>query len=501
MPTRLGRHFRLFGGVAFLLCVTLLVTLFVPWSDLRTRANGASRPLKPANPYNVVLISLDTVRADHLSCYGYQRRTTPHLDELAEDGLRFRNCAATSNWTLPTHASMFTGLYPESHGARFYSPEEIGSGYEEEQETEGRLPEKCLTLAEILNTAGYRTGAIVANFGYLGHKFQLDQGFEHYDATRGQPPEWYRKADVITDEATRWLHDQQFQSRPFFLCLNYMDPHHPYNPPPSTMSSLAPQYTLQDDLVPREESYFREIMVKTSLERKELPEGGWEWLTARYDGEIAFMDGEIGRLMDYLRSNDLYDETLIIVTADHGEGLGEHNTLGHCFRMHEPVLAVPLLVKLPLNSETGVRDERASHVDILPIVLDVLGIPSPAELPGRSLNQLKAEPARDVFATKHFDQKMATYLPPLNQKQSVLYRGPLKYIEYPAKEPELFDLLNDPQELVNLAKQKPELVRELASAMKRHQRNCPAVSNYEQAINTESSSDSLKALRELGYIQ
>jgi len=502
MKSLFGRHPRFIGGVlAIALCLGVVVSSSTLWSSHSPQTDNSTVQPGHSQHYNVILISLDTVRADHLSCYGYGRRTTPNLDRLAEDSIRFQRCIASSNWTLPTHASMFTGLYPEAHGARFYAPEEAGGVPDYENGIAGRLTDHGTTLAEILNAAGYRTGAILANHGYLGTRFQLDQGFEHYDVRRGHPPEWYRKADEITFEAIRWLHDQQFHKRPFFLCLNYMDPHHPYNPPSEFMQAMAPEFKQEDELTPYEESYFRELIKLVSLERKPLPENLRHWLTARYDAELAFMDQEIGQLLEILRENDLYDETLIIVTADHGEALGEHTTLAHCFRMHEPEVAVPLIVKLPMNSETGVRTALSSHIDILPITLEVLGMQIPSELHGVPLSQLKGGSTRDVFSTKHFDIRMSMSLPPLNQKQSVLYRGSLKYIEYPAGQAELYNLMTDPQELHNLASQEPELVQEMAASLVRHRRECQPISEYEPPNGLDEPSDGSNALRELGYVQ
>ena len=217
--------------VAALLLVVATSGLLV----LRSRfwqSNSRSR-------WNVVLIVLDTARADHLSCYGYARPTTPQLEGLCKEAIRFEHCVATSNWTLPTHASLLTGLYPSQHGARFLSPTEDPAVTPEQ--CEGSLPEECQTLAERLRDLNYQTGAVCANFGYLHRRFRLDQGFQHYDARPGTLNSIISPcadAAEITDEAVRWLGSLKAEE-PFFLLLNYMDPHHPYNPPPDNLQRVC----------------------------------------------------------------------------------------------------------------------------------------------------------------------------------------------------------------------------------------------------------------------
>lgn len=439
--------------------LTLATAILVAAGLLAARWASQSAPqiaLKPGR-FNVVLISLDTTRADHLSCYGYDRPTTPHLDSLADEGLLFEHCVAVSNYTLPTHASMLTGLYAEAHGARLLLPEECGNF--DPGAPGGVLADACITLAEALSQHGYRTGAVLANHGFLHPRYQLDQGFDHYDARAGSVHYAYRPAAEITQEAIAWL--QRAPDRPFFLFLNYMDPHHPYNPPPP----YAQRFVGGDSEAwqPRSEAYFREIIVDVTLKGKSIPDELAQWLTDRYDGELAYMDAAVGRLIQWLREQGLYEKTIFLVTSDHGEALGEHSVRGHGFRLYEPELAVPMILKLPGQGHRGKRRDRVSHVDCTPTILECLGIEMDVPFHGRSMLHVDL---RDVFATKHPDVKMSEARVPLDQIQRAIYRGSLKYLEYSDAPPELYDLQRDPYEQRNLASSRPDDVAALSEALR-----------------------------------
>jgi len=466
--------------------VLMLAFWLVGCSD--TTAPPASQIGRP----NVVLISLDTTRRDHLSCYGYPRPTTPEIDTVAAESLLFTNSWANSNWTLPTHASLLTGLYPDTHGARFLSPDEVGD--HALTQYEGKLLPSCPTAAELLGQSGYRTGAVLANYGYLSRRFKLDRGFEHYDARRGRAPCWYRSGSEITDEALRWL--KNADDRPFFLFVNYMDAHLPYNPPPEYVKRFATHYT-DADLMPLPEAYFRELFLEENVRRSPLDESRRTWLADRYDGGLAYMDAQVGRLIAGLRALGAYDNTLIVITSDHGESLGEHATWGHCMRLFEPELTVPLIVKSPGDGARGVRSDPAQSVDVLPTILATLSLPKPPEVAGRSLLEV-AE--CDIFAKKHLDLRMQSFPSPVNQHQWAMYRGPLKYLEFSAGPPELYDLSTDPGELNNLASSRQSDVETLAEALESWRDRTCAHDPYEPAYANASQEDA-EALRELGYAQ
>ncbi|MBX7168209.1 MAG: sulfatase-like hydrolase/transferase [Pirellulales bacterium] len=444
-------------------------------------------------PQHVLLISLDTLRPDHLSCYGYTRPTSPRLDALAAESWRFAHCAGVSNWTLPTHASLFTGLYPDVHGAKFLTPDEV-EGVTTLNST-GVLLDECVTLAERLLAAGFQTAAVVANWGYLGRIYQVDQGFETYDVRAADASyQAYRTAETITDAAIRFLDTRD--ERPFCLFLNYMDTHHPYNPPSDYLDRF--ETDPQVERTPKPTEFYAELMTDIAFERREANPETFRWITNRYDASIAYLDHHLGRLFDELRRRGLYEDTLVIVTSDHGEGLGEHQVFGHCFRMYENELAVPLIVKLPGHNDPQIVGERVSQIDVLPTVIDVLELPARDEaLDGQSL--LDPRP-RDLLAKKDTDLRLVEAPRPLNQTQWAVYRGPLKLIEYAAGPVELYDLATDPAEATNLADQRPDEVRDLRAAIAGFRQRLAPIAPLTSAIQARDP-EAMRALRELGYAQ
>ena len=303
IPTRFGLPLLAVSSIAF---------LFPPGCGKNCRD-------KP----NVILITLDTTRADHLGAYGYGGDTSPNLDALAEQSLVFSRARSTSSWTLPAHASLFTGQFPHQHGVRYDTEGTISL---EDAISEGSrthlyqpyrvrgIDPETPTLAELMRLRRYRTGAVVAG-PWLMRPFGLDRGFEHYDEG-GITSYAGRRADEVTDAAVDWLGTTEFEEHErFFLFLNYFDPHVPYEPPGASTDPEDP--------------------------------------VAAYDDEIRFMDRQLGRLFDELEAQGLFDSTLIVVTGDHGELLGERDRWGHGRYLDEVLIRVPLLLKMPGNGERG----------------------------------------------------------------------------------------------------------------------------------------------------
>ena len=326
----------------------LLLSVATAWKSLDalestapSRADLADLPgpASPAAP-NLVLVVLDTVRADHLAPYGYARVTTPHLDAFARDeATRFTQARSSSSWTLPSHASLFTGLLPSEHGAAYPG------------ETAHPLRGEVVTLAERLRAAGYETAAVVANTLFIVPRLGMDQGFGHFDDRRGSfvgdylaLPQLaglrlavghtpYRSAREITEAALQWLDarspsEGRLAARPFFLMLNYMDAHRPYLPPSpfdKAFSDEVPEYALK-------------------------PERKLHLLL--YDRELMHLDSQLARLLERLRERGLFENTVVVVTADHGEAFGEHGRYGHSGTLFEELVHVPLYVK-PAGAASG----------------------------------------------------------------------------------------------------------------------------------------------------
>jgi len=365
-----------------------------------------------SDPPNVVLITIDTVRPDHLGCYGHKFIETPYLDALAAAGVRFTNAYTPVPITLPAHSVMLTGTYPMRTGMHDFSG--------------NRLNASQPTLATLLHAKGYTTGAVLGS-AVLDSRFGLNRGFDfyydHFDFSRLDEKNidaMMRPGNEVTDLALRWLEGNR--RKPFLLWVHLYDAHHPYNPPSPYLQ---------------------------------------KYRNRPYDGGIAFVDAQVGRVVSYLKTKGLYDRTLIVVAADHGEGLGEHGEKTHGFFIYDTTLHVPLIFKLPsgIGPQKSVVADAANLADILPTVLDIMGTSSPKEVQGRSLVPSMAGKPTTTEAANYAE----TYLPRIHFNWSEL-RG-VRFRQYhfiDAPRPELYDLSTDPHELKNLYSTK----RAVASVMR-----------------------------------
>ncbi|KAA3604875.1 MAG: hypothetical protein DWQ01_19910 [Planctomycetota bacterium] len=421
LPRLASRQDRSLGLWTFGGLVTLAACFLLPWGLAtwlyqvpempgRTAAFYNQSRMNPGAPSNlespgppsaerpdVVLVTLDTTRVDHLTPYGYDRDTSPHLAEFAQEAVRFDQAYAASSWTVPTHASMFTGLFPYSHGARYKSAaEQEKEGGDISSEKFGTwirpLDPEHTTMAEILRAYGYRTGAFVAG-RYMGKEFGMVQGFDWYDdrMVTGVGPRlalyhWvdrylfplepdvlrfghgYRRADEVNESVFRWL-DQDQEGR-HFLFVNYFDAHSPYWPL-RAYKNLFPGSELTVDVGDTVEYYYELLQGK-----READPNAQKWVKSQYDAELRFQDHHMGALFQRLKDDGRWDQSLVIVLADHGEHLGEHNIVGHGFTLNAQVSHIPLLVKFPKADgvEAAVRDYPVHQVDLLPTVLKRLGL-------------------------------------------------------------------------------------------------------------------------------
>ncbi len=286
----------------------------------------------PSLPPSIVLITLDTTRPDHLGCYGYARATSPSLDLFAEAAVLYENAYATSSWTLPSHASLFTGLLPMQHGAQSVPKgpnRSLGYGVRP-------LTESVTTLAELLGHAGYRTAAVVAGPA-LRSELGVAQGFEIYEDKL--PQHSGKRAQQVTEEATALL--KGFGTEPYFLFVNFFDPHSPYRPPPPFDEGLPPSANkgLGKALVER---LGAGVSPRPISELEPSLRAVLSTMVAGYDAEITYMDHYLGRLLEAISAAPRGDQTLIIVTGDHGESFGEHNYESHGAHLYEHNERVPL---------------------------------------------------------------------------------------------------------------------------------------------------------------
>ena len=443
-------------------------------------------PARPSRP-NVLLITLDTTRWDHLSCYGYPDKTTQHIDALAQDGLRYEHAITPSTWTLPAHASIFTGMLPTHHRAHFSFDESIDPAKIEGPMFLPLHPE-LPTLPVALKEAGYETAGIIAA-PLLGAKFGFGRGFDHYDDRLPVDKGFERDADEVSNLAIARLNEHRASGgdAPFFLFLNYFDAHSPYQPP-------APWGN--PDVTEEQYDLYGGLYNGVNSGTRDLSDDEQRLLLSQYDREIKFMDHEVGRLLDEMKRMGLYDSTMIIITSDHGESFGEHRLLEHGRALYEELVRVPLIVKYPSwDARNGVVGRRVSTLAIAPTILKYIGAPVPKTSSETTLDdsghRLVSEIYRDISWMVAFGDRF-------DRDQKVIYDGDHKWIWDSNGAHELYDVATDPAEQNNLWGQLPDRERRLKGAL------TPLIeeSNQLSTLSTPELDKELKdRLRALGYIK
>jgi len=379
---------------------------------------------------DVIVIVLDTLRADHVSAYGYDRPTTPNLDALGAEATGFTRAKATAPWTLPSHASLFTGLYPFEHTAHTVP---LAATRDDSTLIDNvrPLPDAAVTVAEVLAEAGYQTAGIVANPVFLAPRYNVQQGFATWDVG-------LRRADEVNRDALAWL-DARDPDRPFFLFLNYMDVHNPYNTatPQPEVASLeeTDSRALLDELHP--------LVMPGD---REPPADRLAVLRDQYDVALRNLDDGLGELVDALRARGLYDDVLLVITSDHGEYLGEHRLLAHSKDVYEPVMAIPLWTRAP-GQTTGALETSPTSLAQVPSLLA-------AHCPAlAAVDWPTPWPAPLVLAENHFTRLKDLREPWAHRFQRsrwVAYRDDRKYIQSSDGDLEAYDLARDPAEATNL---------------------------------------------------
>lgn len=449
--------------------------------------------VEPPHPErNIILISIDSLRADHVGCYGYRtpsgENTTPALDNFAQRASRFLHAYAASPWTLPSHVTMFTGLYADTHAVN--TPKSV-------------LGENTDPLAAILKRSGYRTGAIVCA-PLMAKYFGLHQGFDDYDMDLiGITPRRASEVKVgpdVTRKALEWLDKQQDQ--PFFLFLHYWDVHYDYNPPDEYVTLFDPDYQGQMDGMNIAE---RQDVVPG------IPQRDLQHLVALYDAEIRYTDDALAQLLAGLAQRGLDRNTAIIITSDHGDEFLDHGGIGHTRTCYEELVRIPLLVSVPwLTAQPLTIDEPVGLVDLLQTILELLdiGYANPA-LQGQSLVSLLLdgrpfEKQRFLYAETlqgEFtdDPKLFRWSTMITPKQFKLHRWlrSNKRADWV-----LFDLQANPAETEPVGEKKPVILRKLQEAMKKELEDHRKLKEEIQAgAERELDPELEKNLRGLGYLQ
>ncbi|HKW35548.1 MAG TPA: sulfatase-like hydrolase/transferase [Candidatus Acidoferrum sp.] len=422
-----------------------IIPLILCWFLAAAAAIGGDGKTEKISRPDVFLITIDTLRSDHVYCYGYKRIRTPAIDELAKHGIRFAQAFTPSPITNTSHTSILTGLLPSSHGVSDFGVP---------------LTANHSTLAEILNKEGYGTAAFIGSVILDSSKLApgLDRGFQFYDnfpEKTGTKSRWgrlERRGMDVVQRAENWL--SAHEKAPHFVWVHLYDPHDPYDPP-------SPYSDIYKDRL--------------------------------YDGEIAYADSALNHFITYLKKRNWYEEALVIVIGDHGEGLGEHGEDTHGIFLYDSTTHVPLIVKLPNEQEAGkVIQQQVRTTDIVPTILELLGIPSPAGLDGISLKPMFLDagaPSRTVYGETDYPLRFGWA--PL---RSIRDAG-FKFIEAPR--PEFYDLRADPEELSNHYVPWDAEVRKLRKMLAESRGALPQA---EKPSATAVTPGTIAELRALGYL-
>lgn len=415
------------------------------WANCR-RGDQSPR-LKGKEAFNLLLMTIDALRADHVGAYGFSSARTPTIDRLAETGIVFRNCYASVPLTMPSHATIMTGREPPAHRVR----------------TDGAdsLPESAATLAAAMKSSGWETCAVVGSYR-LHSKFGLGTGFDLYDDSLdyGQIVPNLNTAvaaDKVFLKFRAWL--EQGPPQKFFAWVNFSDPRLPYEPPPA--------FAAEFDRDP-------------------------------YSGEVAHVDHYLGEIVGLLESRKVLDRTVVVIAGSHGEALGEHGEFGHGLLAYEPTLRVPLVVYAPgIFKKSQAVERRVRLLDLLPSLLELFDLDRPAGLQGESLWPLLSPKKRDRIADPpvYFESLLGSRemgWAPLTG----LIRGHEKYISLP--EAELYDLEADPAETDNLATNKADLVREMAAALGKHAEKAGRRPDENRGLDPKKGMAAVKRLRRAG---
>jgi arylsulfatase A-like enzyme len=514
----LSRRWQMASGLAALCGVVLIFAASIVLGSAQPahgRAVAASVLTSAANSTrpNIVLIVMDTVRADHLSVHGYERDTTPYLKALAQDAAVYGNTISASDFTLTSHASLFTGMYPSWHGAYCQPPEAV---YGRE------LTKQFPTVAELLKSSGYATLGVAANL-YLRADFGLERGFEYFQIPRPVPllpadsgyllrrgvrrvlsygfdtaqfDRLYSLGEDIDEELFSALDrrgvtvGKATASRPFFAFLNYMDAHFPYVAPAPfdrKFPGRRPRI-IQDDLEAEQEQI---------TAGRPAPTGYRPHTVSQYDGGIAYVDAQIGKVVEWLKQHNAYDNTMIVVTADHGEAFGERNHIGHANSAYQNLLHIPLVIKYPHGEHRGAENHPVSLIDVAPTILTTVGVPVPQTMQGRNLTGAGANELRHIFSETFPCPVMHPPECPNGCTSQAIFPWPYKYIVTSNGSRELFDVGRDPDEVTNLAIRLEPQARQLNADLNLWMKIKPAQSKQKHKLDAEQ----VKNLKSLGYVQ
>lgn len=461
------------------------------------------------NGKNVLLIVIDTLRQDHLSTYGSPQKTTPSMDAFAKEAVQYQTAISQSPWTTPSHAALFTGQYPSRNGV------------------DGRnihLHPDENTLAEVLSRNGYQTAGFINNV-YIRRQTGLAQGFQEYEEFWGRNEgssillfvefirnRFYPRTDKGATETNQavanWLDHDWNSNNPFFLFTHYMEPHALYGSTKEYLGQFLP-----DGISPEDARHVNQDPELYICNKLQMTDRDFEILRGLYSSDIRYLDNRIGELLDLLRSRKLLDNTIVILTADHGENFGDHHLMSHELSIYDTLLRVPLLIRYPGGLSAGLQVEiPVQLIDIFPSLLSVLGIhDARLHLQGSTLlpDQIQNRKQEYVFveynnsrAVDHIQRRFGKdlILNPVYQPKilKAVRSSGWKFIWGTDGTRELYAIDKDPKETSNLFQSDPETAKRMEQALKDWASSFRPSNYYKQE---DISNEALRELRSLGYIQ
>lgn len=487
-----SRALRWFVG----LCLAVSVGLTVELTGCSRQSAGQSDAGASGPRPNIIFILVDTLRADRLGCYGHPGQLSPMMDELAREGVLFERTIATSPWTLPSVASYFCGYYPTVHKVTSYR-----EALETARGAAGAVRyfgDEFTTLAELLQANGYATAGFSAN-PFITQKFGFARGFEHFDASFAANE---THGNVVNEAALKWL-EQRDRSKPFFMYLHYMDVHDPYKagdkyvePLVAVVEKMPNKTPLAEAEMKRHRNYFN----KSAVAYRGVPRHVRlfryvDYWRARYDAGIPQVDQYLDELRARLQAVELWDDAYVILTADHGESLGEHELWAHGLSAHQDQLHAPLILRWPEQLPAGRRLPQTVRLfDIMPTLLAQLRIDVPEGLQAKSLlGVIAGEEALPLAAFAEAVKK--------RPGEKALVLGKWKLLAYTDEDRyELYDLDADPAEQHDLAAQHPKRLAELRRLLERQIEENDALGAGVQVQEAAMTQAELERLRALGYV-
>ena len=450
--------------ILILLILSILSTLCVSTSTRSKPSFLAAEETYICPDCNIILISIDTLRADHLGSYGYPKNTSPEIDRFASESILFENAIAQASWTPSSHMSIMTSLYPSVHKVKEFkgSPKV------------GRLDDSVVTLAQVLKANDYRT--VSFNGGrYVNKEFGFDRGFDLYSSSG------YENIEITNNATFNWLSENRDQK--FFLFFHTYEVHTPYLPPVPYGEKFLPGYNKSMDR--------KYTLGLEGVKTDEI----WK-VIALYDGEINYVDHEMGRLFDALDDLDLSNNTIVILTSDHGEEFLDHGRIGHSETSYQELIHVPLIIRYP-----GIKDKRiknlAQSIDIMPTVLDSLNITVTGTLNSQGVSLLPlVKEGKNVNPYAYSEGGVNGEIKAIideNVKWKYIYN-----VE--DKNEELYDLENDPFEQTNLTDERPEITEKLKEKLLWRMGENERLGESYSSSAAELENETREALRNLGYV-